>query len=331
MTTTYSTPLRLAIQETGDNANTWGDILNDNTIELIEQAIAETSSIDLTVGTGSYTLTTANGNADEARRAILRFFGAPSVNRTVIIPSVSKVYVAYNAVSSSKTVTVSTGSGATVTIQPGKALVLYCDSSAVYSANTNDVLLASNNLSDLQSIADALTNLGLSCFNSLTANKVLTTNDTSAAGFVTPTDPVYVSNGAVRVHDASETQKGVTRFATSAEVSAGTLDNVAISPANLSFSSSLGASGYYELPGGLLFQWGKLSGVNGNIHTVTFPQAFTTPYGVTVSKKVIVNASGAERSPAIFTLTTTDFSVQPSYSGAGASTFDVWWFAWGQK
>lgn len=159
MTTTYSTPLRLAIQETGDNANTWGDILNDNTIELIEQAIAETSSIDLTVGTGSYTLTTANGSADEARRAVLRFHGAPSVDRTVIVPSVSKLYVVQNDFSNTRKVTVSTGTGNTVEFSQTECGMVYVDGTEVFAVGSGGALLRANNLSDLLNVATARTNL----------------------------------------------------------------------------------------------------------------------------------------------------------------------------
>ena len=53
MASTYTNILRLELQADGENDGTWGQILNDNVIALIEDAISATTSINTTGGTTS--------------------------------------------------------------------------------------------------------------------------------------------------------------------------------------------------------------------------------------------------------------------------------------
>jgi hypothetical protein len=70
---------------------------------------------------------------------------------------------------------------------------------------------------------------------------------------------------------------GISRFATAAETDAGTLSDVAVTPAALQISSRLfAANGYQRLPGGLILQWGSATTAAGGSLAVTFPIAFPT-------------------------------------------------------
>ena len=51
MADTYTTVLQLLKQETGNNNNNWGHLLNTQVIDRIEQAIAGVSTIAVTGGT----------------------------------------------------------------------------------------------------------------------------------------------------------------------------------------------------------------------------------------------------------------------------------------
>jgi hypothetical protein len=66
-------------------------------------------------------------------------------------------------------------------------------------------------------------------------------------------------------------------FATAAEVDAGTLQNLAVTPAGLGIATrSFGPGGYQRLPGGLIFQWGSVViPTNSNV-LITLPIAFPT-------------------------------------------------------
>lgn len=123
MASSPSPSLRVEEIGTGDQTNTWGVGL-DQAIGMLDASIAGLATVALT---GNYALTSRNYVADEARNAIIKLTGvAPWA---VTIPSVTKLYVFWNASSAVQTVT--TGSGTTVTLQVGEVALLICDAANV--------------------------------------------------------------------------------------------------------------------------------------------------------------------------------------------------------
>lgn len=130
MPSSWSASIRLELQFTGENINLWGDKLNA-VLRHADFAIAGWTTKALT---GDYTLTTANAGDDEARAQILKFTGAGPF--TVTIPSVTKTYDVWNACSA--VVTVSTGAGTTVAVNPGEVARVICDGSNVKRSQGTD-------------------------------------------------------------------------------------------------------------------------------------------------------------------------------------------------
>ena len=78
MSSTYSSRYLLELMATGANANTWGTRLNQNVIDMVDEAVAGYESVDID-GLASVTLTANNGTADQSRNFGLRFrhFSSP--------------------------------------------------------------------------------------------------------------------------------------------------------------------------------------------------------------------------------------------------------------
>lgn len=130
MPSSWSASLRFELQFTGENINLWGDKLNV-VLQHADYAVAGWLTKALS---GNYTLTTANAGDDEARAAMLKFTGAGPF--TVTIPSVSKSYLVWNACSAALMIT--TGAGASLTLQAGERALIGCDSSNVYRFQGTD-------------------------------------------------------------------------------------------------------------------------------------------------------------------------------------------------
>ena len=102
MPSTYTSRIRLEKQGDGENPNSWGAILNQNVIDLLDDAVGSY----VTVGTSgaamplNTTLTTNDGTGDETRAATLELQGvivsASAVN--IVLPTTSKTYVVHNKI-----------------------------------------------------------------------------------------------------------------------------------------------------------------------------------------------------------------------------------------
>jgi len=115
MPTSYSDLLRIAKQATGENNNTWGNIVNANSFEMFEDAIAGMSTLSL-AGSGTYTLSTNNGASDEARVAVLKGTGLMTAARDIVVPSTTKTYIVHNATTGNFDMVVKTAAGSGVNV-----------------------------------------------------------------------------------------------------------------------------------------------------------------------------------------------------------------------
>ena len=101
MASTYTTNLRLTKQADGENPNSWGAILNDGVISLVDDAIAGYTTVSIG-SAATVTLTNVQGGGDQARSAIIEFKGTVGGAHNsifVLIPNNSKTYIVKNSVS----------------------------------------------------------------------------------------------------------------------------------------------------------------------------------------------------------------------------------------
>jgi hypothetical protein len=135
MPSSYTPSLRLVLPVTGELTGTWGDVTNQGLTELVDASIAGTASI--TMADANYTLSTADGTADEARKMFVVATGALTAARNIICPTASKLYFVANTTTGGFAVTLKTSAGTGVSIPNGAAMVLYCDGTNVINAITN--------------------------------------------------------------------------------------------------------------------------------------------------------------------------------------------------
>lgn len=122
--TNFSPLLGLALPTTGDLSGTWGTVVNDSITQLLDSAVAGTTTLSADT---DVTLSTTNGAANQARNAIIRWTATGTVTRNITAPAQSKAYVVINATGGSQSIVIR-GSGPTtgVTIPAGaRALVAW--------------------------------------------------------------------------------------------------------------------------------------------------------------------------------------------------------------
>lgn len=148
MASTYTDRLRLEKQGNGENPNSWGTILNQNVIDLIDDAIAGYAVVS--VSGVPLTLSETNGAPDQSRNASLEVAGTLTANVTITIPSEEKQYFIRNIATGAFSVIVKTAGGTALTLEPNQNILAVCDGTNIYytgGAITSITSLTVNNLS----------------------------------------------------------------------------------------------------------------------------------------------------------------------------------------
>lgn len=127
---TFTTRIGLEKQTDGENPNSWGDVLNQNVIDLVDDAIAGYEIVS--VSSVAVSLTSNNGAPDQARNFGLRFEGALTADVTVTIPQKEKIYFVYNLTSGAHKVFMKTAGGTAVTVaDSGSGIMMACDGTGI--------------------------------------------------------------------------------------------------------------------------------------------------------------------------------------------------------
>jgi len=135
MASSYTSRIKLEQQADGENPNSWGDILNNNVIQLVDDAIAAYTSIALS--SVDYTLTAADGSTSESRSAMLEIVGTVSSSVNIIIPGVSKFYFIKDKSvrQNDSSITIKTAAAAGLVIGASTTKAVICDSINVFETD----------------------------------------------------------------------------------------------------------------------------------------------------------------------------------------------------
>ena len=179
MSSTYTSRIKLELQADGENANTWGQRLNSNVIQLVDDAVAAYTTIAL-AGDVSYTLTNNDGASDESRSAILEFTGEITTSINVIIPSQSKFYLIRDKTTrNGGDYVLQTAGNAGYTIPVSSRGIYFCDGVNIHTLNAAGLGLgtvAAYDITDTSIVGKADVNGGI------TASAVVTIDNTSTGG-----------------------------------------------------------------------------------------------------------------------------------------------------
>lgn len=125
MASTYSSNLRLELIGSGEQQGVWNITTNTNLGTLLEEAIGGYALV--TMADANYTLTTNFGATDEARCASIKVISSVGLTttRNLVVPTIEKTYLIWNATSGGRSLQVKTSGGAGVTVANGtKALIV---------------------------------------------------------------------------------------------------------------------------------------------------------------------------------------------------------------
>jgi hypothetical protein len=191
MASTYSTSLRIEQIGKGEQTGTWDVTSNRNLGTLLEHAISGVLACTMT--DANKTLTTVNGNTDEARYAVLNVTGTLSAQRDIIIPGVTKTYVVRNATTGGFSIRIKTSGGAAITVANGITAHVFCNGTDTYEVYKPTTI----------SSGDVTTALGFTPYNATNPSGYITSSALSPyaplaspalTGTPTTTEPASDSN-----------------------------------------------------------------------------------------------------------------------------------------
>jgi len=188
---TYVNDLRLKEIATGDESGSWGTSTNTN-LELIGEALGYGTQ-DCFSSDANATTTVADGATDPARAMYFKVTSSAtlSATRTLTIGpnTISRVMIIENATTGGRSINISQGSGANVTIANGSVKIVYLDGAGSGAAVVD--ALTDLELADVTSATIASATITTADINGGTADNVVIGATTAAAGTFTD----VVSNG----------------------------------------------------------------------------------------------------------------------------------------
>jgi len=311
--TSYTNINGLRLMVTGADSGTWGDNTNVN-LQMLDAATKGVKEISLS-GT-THTLTTTDGTLSDANYAVLVFTGSPSGTNTVTINPNDQTKLFFIQNNSGQSVVMTQGSGGNATVANGKAAIVYADGGGAVAqvvdltSNFGDFLVASNNLSDLDSASTARTNLGLGTIATQNSNSVSITGGSVSAA-VTSSNATITGGSVSGITDLAIADGG-----TGASTASAARSNlgVAIGSDVQAYDADLTALG------GLAKTDGNFIVGNGTTWTAESGATARASLGLTIGTDVLAYDSNLQSFVSTFTLPTTDGSANYVLATNGSGT-----------
>jgi hypothetical protein len=243
VTTAYTSLLGLALPVTGELSGTWGDVVNNSITNLLDSAIAGTTTI---TSDADVTLTTTTGAANTSREAILLWTASGTVTRTITAPAQSKVYIVINKTGSTQSIKL-VGAG------PTTGVTILANELAICAWNGVDFVKIANqygisNVTTLNASADSIFSstgaltiskgtTGQQPVSSVTGMLRYNTTSNEFEGY-SGSSPAWKSVGGSAISNDTSTSSNI--YPLLAAATSGTAQNVYTSNAKLLYKPSTG-------------------------------------------------------------------------------------------
>jgi len=165
MPSTYTANGGIEKIATGEQSGTWGDTTNTN-FDILDRITNGVGTINLSASGAAHTLTTTDGALSDGMYKVLVLTSATQDCTITVAPNTAqKIYFVDN--NSGFNCTFTQGTGTDVTISNGETSIIYCDGGGSAGAVTaiaedlSNLLVSTNNLSDVASASSSRTNLGV--------------------------------------------------------------------------------------------------------------------------------------------------------------------------
>lgn len=286
MPSTYSSSLRLELQATGENSNSWGTKTNNN-LNLIEQAISGYEAITLVSASSTYNLTIADASSSPGRNAFIEFRGTVASAISIVVPDVEKGYWVKNSATGAA-LTFRTSSGTGFTLPSNDWIFIITDGTSAFPVTTS--------LTNYARINSANTFTGANTFTSVVdiqANTSITGN-------------IFVS--------------GVATLASAVDIKGATsLASTLVVGGNATLNGSVSVSGSFAVSGASTFT--SVVNIRANASVVG---NFLVSGATTLASSVDIKGATSLASTLVVggnTVLNGSVSVSGSFAVSGASTF----------
>jgi hypothetical protein len=186
MPSTYSSNLKIELIGVGEQTDTWGSTTNNNFQYALEEGITGYATATFPSDADyDWSAGYVNSNTAQAQRnLVIEVLGTLSATRNLIVPTIEKQYIVYNATTGGQSILVKTFAGTGVTVPNGARAHLFVDGTNVVSmVNYIPTLTATTVTAALSGNATSATNVAGGAANRLVYN----TGSGASAFVVAPT------------------------------------------------------------------------------------------------------------------------------------------------